>query len=135
MGLTIISGYKQVSIRGLRPNGRSGRHNTGLAHDISLSVDGTSAGILYPFRRNRDLILVKEYSRLFYNKAYQAGFRPSIGWGDDYMEGVRGHFDIAAGIAKKPSGSIVVQSHWGNNGKRVNAPRFLREIFNSPPVG
>jgi hypothetical protein len=126
VGVRLVSGWQQVPARGLRPRGESGRHNTGYAHDISLVIDGR---VLQPFASTSDREIVKKFSKAFYDKAFAAGYRPSIGWGSNYMEGIRGHFDIAAGIAKRPNGQVIVQSRWGNYGKAANAPQFLRDIF------
>ncbi len=126
VGVRLVSGWQQVPARGLRPRGESGRHNTGYAHDVSLVIAGR---VLQPFASTSDREIVKKFSKAFYDKAFAAGYRPSIGWGSNYMEGIRGHFDIAAGIAKKPSGQVIVQSRWGNYGKAANAPQFLRDIF------
>jgi len=126
VGVRLVSGWQQVPARGLRPLGASGRHNTGYAHDVSLVVNGK---VLQPFAFASDREIVKKFSKAFYDKARAAGYRPSIGWGSNYMDAIRGHYDIAAGIARKPSGQIVVQSRWGNYGKSVNAPDFLRDIY------
>lgn len=126
VGVRLVSGWQQVPDRGLRPNGQSGRHNTGYAHDVSLVIDGK---ILQPFASTSDREIVKKFSKAFYDKARAAGHKPSIGWGSNYMDGIRGHYDIAAGVAKKPSGGIVIQSRWGNYGKAANAPQFLRDIY------
>ena len=134
VGVKLVSGYTQVPIRGLRPAGTSGRHNTGYAHDVSLVYDGRILQPFVPYAKfsndQNDLDIVKKFSKAFYENAYAAGYKPSIGWGPNYMEGIRGHFDIAAGIAIKPStGKYVVQSRWGDSGKGANAPDFLREIY------
>lgn len=108
----------------------SGRHYSGDASDVALSVNGRELSAANP----ADRAIIATFTRNYKSIAESRGYTPSVGWADTsaprsnwYMNGTHGHYDIA--IGRSPHVSTNAATYWGNGSRSAGAPAWLKNIM------
>lgn len=108
----------------------SGRHYSGDASDVALSVNGRELSAANP----SDRAIIATFTQNYKAIAESRGYTPSVGWADTsaprsdwYMNGTHGHYDIA--IGHSPQVSPNASTYWGNGSRSAGAPAWLKNIM------